>query len=108
MLLFRFEPDFNYQPTEAEMEKEDQAWGAFIGGLVMQEKLVSTHRLDFGGKMISADKVVTDGINICNNEMVGGNMVVSVASIEEAVEISLECPILSVGGTVEVREILSI
>ncbi|MGL5888501.1 MAG: YciI family protein [Bacteroidia bacterium] len=106
MLLFRFDATQTHQPTEAELAEQNQQWGSFIGNIAMQDKLVSTHHLGFEGKEVSADKSVTDGIYVAQSEMLGGNMIIRAASIDEAVEISKDCPILAIGGRVEVREIL--
>lgn len=106
MLLFRFEPNFNFQPSAEEEALMHQQWGAYIGGLAIQEKLVGTHQLGFEGVKISADQSVNDGILIAENQTMAGNMVVRANSIQEAVEIAKGCPILLMGGNVEVRDIL--
>jgi hypothetical protein len=105
MFVFRFEPNNNYQPTEAEMNEMHQQWGAFIGNIAIQEKLVSTHQLGFEGKQISADKSVSEGIYISDKQTLGGNMIVKANTIDEAVEMAKNCPILLMGGMVEVRAI---
>jgi hypothetical protein len=105
MLLFSFEPNFTYQPTAADLEAMQQQWGAFIGGLAIQERLVSTHQLGFEGKRITADNTVHEGINIANNMTLGGNMIVKANGLDHAVEMAKGCPILGMGGTVEVRNI---
>lgn len=105
MLVFRFEPNPNYQPTEAELNEMHQQWGAFFGGIAAQESLVSTHQLGFEGKQISADKSVTEGIHVSDNQTLGGNLIVKANTIDEAVEMAKNCPILLMGGTVEVRSI---
>jgi hypothetical protein len=105
MLLFRFEPSYDYQPTEAEMNEMHQQWGAFIGNIAIQEKLVSTHQLGFEGKQISADKSVVEGINVSENQTIAGNMIVKANSLNQAVEMAKDCPILHMGGNVEVRSI---
>ncbi|MEA5461044.1 YciI family protein [Arcicella sp. LKC2W] len=105
MLLFRYEPNNNYQPTEVEMNEMHQQWGAFIGNIVIQEKLISTHQLSFEGKQIFANKSVTEGIHIADKQTLGGNMIVKANTIDEAVEMAKNCPILLMGGTVEVRAI---
>ena len=105
MLVFRYEPSNDYQPTAAEMNEMHQQWGAFIGNIAIQEKLVSTHQLGFEGKQIAADQSVTEGIYIANNQTLGGNMIVKANTIDEAVEMAKNCPILHMGGTVEVRSI---
>jgi hypothetical protein len=105
MMLFRFEPNMDYKPTEAELNQMHQEWGAFFGALAGQEKLVSTHQLGFEGKQIAADKTITDGIYISSNLMVGGNVVVTADSLDEATELAKLCPIFNMGGVVEVRSI---
>ncbi len=105
MLVFRYEPSNDYQPTEAEMNEMYQQWGAFIGNIAIQEKLVSTHQLGFEGKQIFADKSVSEGIHISNKQTLGGNMIVRSHSIDEAVGMAKNCPILFMGGSVEVRAI---
>ena len=107
MLVFRYEPNNNDQPTEAEMNEMHQQWGAFIGNIAIQEKLVSTHQLGFEGKQIFADKSIINGIHISDQQTLGGNMIVKANTIDEAVEMAKSCPILLMGGMVEVRSIQS-
>lgn len=105
MLVFRYEPNSNYQPSEAEITEMHQQWGAFIGNIAIQEKLVSTHQLSFEGVQIFADKLVKEGIYVSDNQTLAGNMVVKANSIDEAVAMAKNCPILLMGGAVEVRVI---
>lgn len=106
MLIFRFTPDFNYQPTAEEQTETHQQWGKFIGNIALKEKLVSTYQLGFEGKQITQDLAVTDGISVNENQTLGGNMVVRANSLEEATEMAKDCPILAIGGTVEIRSII--
>jgi hypothetical protein len=103
MLLFRFTPDFSHQPTAEEMDAMHQTWGAYFGKLAMQEKLVSTHQLGFEGVQVAADSSVTEGIAIIENQTMSGNLIVRASSLAEATEIAKACPILQMGGNVEVR-----
>ncbi|MEY3243455.1 MAG: hypothetical protein RIR11_4894 [Bacteroidota bacterium] len=105
MLVFRYEPSNDYQPTAAEMNEMHQQWGAFIGNIAIQEKLVSTYQLGFEGKQILADKSVTDSVYISDSQTLSGNMVVKANTIDAAVEMAKNCPILLMGGTVEIRSI---
>ncbi len=105
MLVFRFEPNFDHQPTTAELGEMHQQWGAFIGNLAIQEKLISTHQLGFEGKQIFADRTVTSGVCVANKQIVGGNMLIKANDLDKAVEIAKHCPILEMGGSVEVRVI---
>jgi hypothetical protein len=108
MLMFRYEPSNDFQPTEAQLNEQQQLWGAFIGGIAGQGKLVSTHQLGFSGKQISAAKVVTDGMHIAEKQTLGGNMIIKAESFDEAVEMAKGCPILFMGGSVEVRDIMPV
>lgn len=105
MLLFRFEPNFNQQPTQEELSEMHQQWGAFIGQIAIQEKLVSTHQLGFEGKLISANGAIHEGMCISEKQIIAGNMIVTANTLEEAVKMAKNCPILFAGGTVEVRSI---
>jgi hypothetical protein len=105
MMLFRFKPNPSYQPTEAELEAQHQAWGSFIGNLAIQEKLVSTHQLGFSGNQLHADHSITDGVYTCEQGTLGGNMIVKAKNLEEATEMAKDSPILKMGGTVEIRDI---
>jgi hypothetical protein len=107
MLLFRFEPNNDYQPSEAEISAMHGQWGEFIGGIAIQEKLVSTHQLGFTGKQIFADGSVKDGLCIADQQTMGGNMVIRANSFTEAVDLAKGCPILNMGGRVEVRDIVA-
>ena len=104
MLLFRFEPS-NEQLTPEQLQQMGKCWGEFIGTIAMQGKLVSTHQLGFEGKQIFADQTTQDGFHIAERQMIAGNMVLKAESMEVATELAKNCPILKMGGTVEVRSI---
>ena len=106
MLIFRFEPNFEFQPTPEQLQEQKQQWSAFIGKLVKDGKFVNTNQLGFNGKKLSADLSVTEGINIADGKTLGGNMILKVDTIDEAIECAKGCPILKMGGTVEVRDIM--
>lgn len=105
MLLFKYEPS-NEEPTQDQLQEMQKLWGEFIGGIAMQGNLVSTHQLGFEGTRISPDLTTVDGFHISGNQIIGGNMVLKAESIESATELAKKCPILIMGGTVEVRDIL--
>jgi hypothetical protein len=107
MLMFRYEPSNNYKPTEMEIDQQQKLWGAFIGGIAGQGKLVSTHQLGFSGKQISSTQEVTEGMHISERQTLGGNMIVKANSFDEAVEMAKVCPILFMGGSVEIRDIMA-
>lgn len=52
------------------------------------------------------EKILTDGPYIESKELVSGYYFINAANLEEASEIAKGCPVLRLGGTVEVREIM--
>ena len=106
MMIFRYSPNPDYKPTTQEMEQMKQAWGGFIGNIAIKEKLVSTTQLGFVGKQIASDLTLSEGFLIADNKLVSGNMIVKANSIDEAVEMAKDSPILKMGGTIEVRSII--
>ncbi len=102
MLLFRMQPT-TQQPTAEQVTTMQRQWGAYIGSIAAQAKLVSTSRLGFEGNLIDSSSSVTSGINIANKETLTGNMIVKALSLKEATEMAKGCPVLAMGGSVEVR-----
>jgi hypothetical protein len=56
--------------------------------------------------VVTPGDVVTNGPYVEIKELIGGYIMISADSLEEAAEISKGCPILSVGGSVEVRPVV--
>lgn len=60
-----------------------------------------------GGKVVNSTGA-TDGPFAETKEVIGGFMIITAGSLEEAVRIARECPgVMSAGSSVEVREIVS-
>ena len=58
-----------------------------------------------GGKVVTSEGA-TDGPFVETKEVVGGFMIISAASLEEAMQVARECPgVVMPGSSVEVREI---
>ena len=57
------------------------------------------------GRVVHADSSVTDGPYVESKELVGGYSVIEAADYDAACEHARGCPIYSMGGCVEVREI---
>ena len=105
MLLFRFQPS-NEVPTQEQIQEMSIQWGKFIGDIAMQGKLVSTHQLGFEGVQINSQLQTEEGFHVAEGLMIAGNMVLKADNLESATEHAKNCPILFMGGTVEVRETL--
>ena len=88
-----------------------QAWMKqtmdWIGGISAQNKFVSGTGLPFqDAKVVSSNKVVTNGPFGDIKETIGGFITVRADSIDEAVEFAKGCPVLQgEGNTMEVRKV---
>ena len=108
MMIFRMAQDTDFQPTPEQMQESIKHWQDWIGGIAAQGKFVNTNQLGFTGKTLKADGVITDGPYAEVKEIVGGYIIVKADDIDEAMKLAQGCPILYVGGHVEVREIMQL
>jgi hypothetical protein len=91
------------QPSPAQMQDMYAAFNAW------KEKF-KDNIVDMGGKLMPGGKVVTtsgatDGPFVEAKEIVGGYMFVSADSVERAIEVAREMPMLMPGATIEIREV---
>ncbi|GAB4013273.1 YciI family protein [Spirosoma migulaei] len=90
------------------MQAEIQKWNNWIGGIAAQGKLIGTDALaPVGKQMTKAGQVITDGPFTEGKEIVGGYLILTAASLDEAVELAHGCPMFETDGTVEVRPIIN-
>jgi len=105
LFLQRSQPGNQQQPSPAQMQDMFAAFNAW------KEKF-KDNILDIGGKLMPGGQVVstvgtTDGPFIEAKEIVGGYMFVTAASVERAIEVAREMPMLTPGSTIEIREVAS-
>lgn len=106
LFLFRMDYSANKPASPEEMQANTKRYMDWISGIAAQNKLAdSGNRLIPTGKVVRPDNVVTDGPFTEIKESLAGYSIVKVDTIEEAVELAKGCPILRIGGNVEVREI---
>src|SRR5687768_4479540 len=106
--LLVFRNDYKSMPASSpeEMQAIMKQWMDWIGGIAAQNKLIDRgNRLHGAGKVVKAGNVITDGPYTEVKELIGGYTLIKAGSLEEAAEMAKGCPVLSVGGNVEVREI---
>jgi hypothetical protein len=109
LLLFR--TDYNTMKSmpmrsPEEMQANTKRWMDWIGGIAAQNKLTDRgNRLIPSGKVLKSDNVIADGPYSEIKESLVGYTIVKADSIEEAAELAKGCPILKMGGNVEIREI---
>lgn len=105
MFLFRGGDTQVHQSPE-EMQQHMQRWMVWIDKLRKAETFKAGDPLEPGGKVVGgASRVITDGPFAESKEVVGGYLLITAKSLEDAVEIAKGCPIFAHGGSVEVRPI---
>jgi len=106
LFVFRNDSKAVPQGSPEEMQAMMKKWMDWIGNFAAQNKLIDRgNRLHGDGKVVKPGNIVTDGPYTEVKELIGGYTLVRAESLEEATEMAKNCPILSVGGNVEVREI---
>ena len=97
--------DTNASPEQ--MQKTMEKWRAWFKDLGEKGHLKDIgHPLEHTGKVVQGkQKSVTDGPFAEAKDVVGGFSLIQAGDLNEAVELSKSCPILDVGGSVEVRQI---
>ena len=80
-------------------------FGQWIGHVGQSGKMLYGERLKPTGRIVSGSS--GEGISDLQhgNDTTDGYIVVEVKNYEEAVSLSKECPLLEIGGKIEVREI---
>jgi len=108
LYIFRRDAVSDAAPRSPEqIQSMMKLWQDWMGGLAAQNKLVSSgNRLGSEGSVVKPNNVVTNGPFVEIKEAIGGYIVVKADTLEEATQLTDGCPILSVGGNVEVRPIV--
>ena len=106
MLLFRGTDKSSLSPEE--MQQVAGQMMAWFKRLTDEGTCLGGRPLDKQGKVVSGKngRVVADGPFAESKEAVGGYFMLQVDTMEEAVAIAKECPMLNHGGKVEVRQVL--
>jgi len=93
--------------SQEQMQKHLQAWLDWFKELDAAGHLKDFgHPLELGGKLVTGDKkLVSDGPFVEAKDVVGGFSIVEAADLAHATELAQGCPILTVGGSVEVRAV---
>ncbi len=111
MLIYKGgDPDWMKNASQEEMAASMKRWGEWMGALQEKEQLASGGSpLNFSGKRLNQDGVVTDISASEFKELVTGFSIVKANDMDEAISIAKECPIFSYPNiTVEVREVMDI
>lgn len=109
VLIFRNSANPDAKPSPEQMQKVLTDWMNWMGSIAAQEKLADQgNRLSMSeAKTVKPNDVITDGPFTEIKEFINGYIIVKVDNIEEAVSIAKDCPILMIGGNVEVRAVVT-
>jgi len=97
--------DPSWAKTPEQIQQSMQKWNVWMKDLEAKGAMKSRGvPLEPGGKVVRGkDKSVTDGPFAEAKDLIGGFSIVEAKDLAHAVELSRGCPILDVGGDVEVR-----
>lgn len=108
-LIFRNSVNSDTKPSPEQMQKVMTDWMNWMGSIAAQNKLADKgNRLSMSeAKTVKSDNTITDGPFAEIKEFINGYIIVKTDTIDDAIEIAKECPILKIGGNVEVRAIVT-
>jgi hypothetical protein len=101
------------QEAHASPEKSQQTmkkWRAWFDDMTRKGCLKSIGQpLDDTGKVVGGkSRMITDGPFAETKDVVGGYSLIDARNLEEAAQIASACPIIEIGGSVEVRPVRKI
>jgi hypothetical protein len=92
------------QPSPEQLQASIKPWQDWLGGIAARDKLARPlQRWDAEGRIVQENKTVTNGPYAEIKEAIGGLISIKANDYDEAAEIAKGCPILQLGGTVEIR-----
>jgi hypothetical protein len=107
MLVFRGDYEKIPQGNPDEFKVLAKKWKDWKDKIIAQGKWVDDGlHLNPAGKVVKANEVITDGPYTETKEVLMSFCRIKAESIEEAAKLSKECPVLTTGGNVEIREIV--
>jgi hypothetical protein len=91
-----------------QMQQQMQKWMGWMKELAEKGHIKDPgHPLERTGKLVTGkQKIVTDGPFAETKDVVGGYTLVQARDLGHAVELTSGCPILDIGGFVEVRPVM--
>lgn len=112
VMIFRASGN-NEQAAAASPEQMQQMltnWMSWMSGIEASGNMANRgNRLSSkNAKSIKPDGMVTDGPYTEIKEFINGFTILKTASMDEALVIAKGCPILQMGGNVEVREVIAV
>jgi hypothetical protein len=95
------------QPSTEQRREHLKHWADWFRSLAAQNKLAHpVQRLDSEGKVLTGQQVASGPFTACQNS-VGNLVLLRARDYQEAVELAQGCPVLDLGGTVEIRWVVA-
>ena len=92
--------------TPEQMQNRMQKWMTWMKELGDKGHIKDIgHPLEQSGKVVKANKAVTDGPFAEAKDLIGGYTLVQAKDLAQAADLTSGCPIFEMGGFVEVRPI---
>jgi len=110
ILLIRGGSELSVDLSPEQIQESIKRYSAWAQKLRAEGKLVNAEKLkDNAGMLLNRrnGQIVVDGPFTETKETIGGYFIFNAANMDEAIEISKECPAISEGGILELREIES-
>jgi uncharacterized protein YciI len=105
VLLFRRPEMKDVYNDPQKVEAYRKKWNDWVNGFSAEVNLSS---IGFGlaeeGKILKPSGLITDGPFVELKEKLGGLAIVKAESLDEATTLAHGCPVLDIGGSVEIRE----
>lgn len=97
------------QPSPEQMQEYMKQYHSWVSSIVAEGKFAGGKGLSTEGKVLKPNHVVTDGPYAETKESLAGFIVIRAESLDDAVRLAGQCPILNgEGNSVEVRKIVSV
>ena len=94
------------QPSPEKMQEHLKDWADWLRSLAAEDKLaISVQQYDNYGKVLHAQDV-SEGPYTTSGHAINGLIILTANDYEEAVEMAMDSPVLELGGTVEIRQVL--
>ncbi len=110
VLLYRNTQQAHRQTMQSPEEAQQSMtrWRAWFKDMTDKGKLKSIGQpLERTGKVVEGKKkTVTDGPYAEAKDVIGGYSLIEARDLEQAAQIASACPILEIGGSVEVRPVM--
>ncbi|HZY35816.1 MAG TPA: YciI family protein [Mucilaginibacter sp.] len=107
VMLFRNAPTGDARPSPEVMQEFAKKWDVWLAGISAKNKFVSGARLSFEGRILKPGNMIIDGPYAEVKEILGGLITVKADSLDDAFAMAHGCPILLLGGYVEVRPVMT-